>query len=539
MFLADVPMESCVEPVGAGEEPMSTVNPGFRRRMLRNTAACWGVGAWAVVAGALAVPLLLHRLGAEEFGLWALVQTFSAGNGWLSVFTVGLGVAATRRVAAQDGPARHDVVAVFTYLGVVLAALWLLTARWVLPAAVDVPAAVHDPFVAALPWFSLQLAAETYLVGVGAMLEGGLRVDVARLLDGARRALVLAVPVAVALRGGRLVEVTAATAVASLVAAAIGTLVLHRRGLLRVAWRVHDPVGLLRAARATTALNVTGVVHRSMDRLLVGFTFGPAAVVGVEIASRLRDVAALVLSTTSYTAMPGAAWLRARGRTDQLRSLVMVGTKITLAATWTVIGIGLVFRREILTVWVGDHEAAVAAYAVFAFGFLAVEAPQQVGANVLTGSGALRAFTTAAWLGVLVNLGASIVLLERNGPIGVFQGTLVGSVVVVPLALRAIVDAIGSDLRTFARQAIAPALPVAAAVVATGEAVRLLDLGPAATVVLGTGVCSAVAAAVFFRAVMRPGEVVELLRPSPAAGPVGSASGEDLRHPVRAATVDE
>src|SRR3954467_10992070 len=73
----------------------------FRRRVLLNTASTGVANIWAMVVALATLPLLLHGLGAQAFGLWVLLQTFSAVTGWLSLVDLGVGTATARAVAER------------------------------------------------------------------------------------------------------------------------------------------------------------------------------------------------------------------------------------------------------------------------------------------------------------------------------------------------------------------------------------------------------------------------------------------------------
>jgi O-antigen/teichoic acid export membrane protein len=60
-------------------------------------------------------------------------------------------------------------------------------------------------------------------------------------------------------------------------------------------------------------LRPLGVLHRTIDRVVVGSVLGPSAVALVEIATQMMNGADAILSAMSYAVLPSAAWLRARG----------------------------------------------------------------------------------------------------------------------------------------------------------------------------------------------------------------------------------
>ncbi|MFN8018490.1 MAG: hypothetical protein U0P45_10240 [Acidimicrobiales bacterium] len=91
--------------------PSPAAPPGrYRRQLLRNTAATALANGWTILLTLVALPLMLRGLGTAAFGVWALLQTFSAVTGWLSLADLGMGVAATRGVADRAAVEDHDGV---------------------------------------------------------------------------------------------------------------------------------------------------------------------------------------------------------------------------------------------------------------------------------------------------------------------------------------------------------------------------------------------------------------------------------------------
>jgi len=489
----------------------------YRQRLLRNTIVTGATGAWAVLLAAAVVPVLLTQLGTEQFGLWALVWSFSAINGWPSVATVGLGVACTRRVAAalvDDRPdAAAGTVTVFVAVGAVLGATMATLGAALLPALVAGDPTLEDSLTAALRWSGLWIGSEAVVHGCGAALEGTQRVDRARTLDAVRRTVVTGAAVLAALDTGSLEAVMAASALAALFVAigGVGVMVsVHRQ--LRPLGRPRQVGVLTREAVGFTTLNASGVLHRSMDRLLVATMIGPAAVAAVEVASRLRDIAQLVLSTSSYTAISAASWLDAQGEPVKLRRLVEVGSRLSLLATWSTVAVLAVFVSPILDVWLGaEVPDGVTALALLGLAYTAVHAPFQVGVNVLTGAGRVGRLNAVAWAGVVINLAASLVLIDRLGVTGAFVGTLCGSALVVPMLARLLLDELETDTRWALHTIIGPVLAPVGLIVIVGLVVVAAGWAPTPTLVVGAGLTVAVAVPAALRWTVHPDEVRELL----------------------------
>lgn len=468
----------------------------FRRRLVLNTLSTAAGNSWAMVVMLVSLPLLLRGLGTEAFGLWVLLQTFSAVTGWLSLADLGIGMAMTRQVAssaavddhAGTGRAIGSGLATMSVIGLSCAVVLAVLGPLLLPAAFRVPPEDVSDFRVAVVVYGINVVAELLTRAVGAALEGLQRVDLSRGADAIRRTVAAMATIAVAIGGGGLIGVVIAQTAASAAAAAVAVLILRREilaaqcSVLAPSWS--DARQLLRYGSTVGALNATGVVHRVMDRLIIGSVFGPRGVTLIEVATQIQNGATAILSATSYAAMSSSPWLHARQDEASLRALVIRGTRYSLLATLPVVVLAAVLARPIVRTWVGARFDEAAGLAVVALLYVALAAPMQVGQNVLQGIGRASLVLRAAAIAVAVNLVASVVLARAIGLVGVLIGTLIGVLVLTPALVHAVTDTIGTPLRTFIRDAIAPAVgPTMALGAAAGTIAFLLEGHDVTTIV--------------------------------------------------------
>ena len=277
-----------------------------------------------MVLALVTLPLLLRGLGPVTFGTWALVQTFSAVTGWVSLVDLGLGTAATGR---SPRGRRWTTSAVSPQAS---AAPWPASALGMACRRARCPGPVcccpgcstRRPFCVLRSSSHGPVRrpglADLLTEGVEACLEGLQRVDLSRAVDAFRRTAVAAATAVVALAGGGLRGV----AVASLVASGAGLLVASRCCASPPAGSLARPsVARVRAlvhyGKTVALLQPLGVIHRTMDRLIVGVVLGPGAVTFVEIATQVQNGADAVLSASSYSVVrlrPGCGPGATRGR---------------------------------------------------------------------------------------------------------------------------------------------------------------------------------------------------------------------------------
>jgi O-antigen/teichoic acid export membrane protein len=492
----------------------------YRRLVLRGTLATGLGNVWAMVLGIVTLPLLLGSLGTEAFGVWVLLQTLSVTTGWLSLGDVGLTTSATRYVAAEQASGDHHAagrvagtaLALFGALGVAWGAVLALLGPSLLGALFRVPEALTDGFRLAVLWTAAQAVADFVIRGALAILEGAQRVDRSRGLDVVRRTLATGGATVAAVAGGGLAGTAAASAVGTAVALGITMVVLVVGRDVQLGLPGWSSVGrLVRYGSAVAVLRPLGVLHRTMDRIVVGVALGPSAVTAVEIATQLQNGAEAVLAASSYAVTPTASWLDALGRKDRLHELVAVGTRYTLLATLPVVAVSMALAGPAIAVWVGpDHQDAVV-LAVLALTYTAASAPLQVGSNLLVGTGHVRPVLRAAAVALSVNLILSIALVGPLGPPGVFLATVISGLALIPLLARPVFAAVDLGAREFVTASVLPPLRVAVLVgVAAGVPV-LLPLPALPTLVAGGLAAVAAAGWAIPRRGMAPGELRGLL----------------------------
>src|SRR5205814_2418235 len=112
-------------------------------------------------------------------------------------------------------------------------------------------------------------------------------------------------------------------------------------------------------------------------------------------------------------------------------------------------------------------------------------APLQVGVYLLLGIGRARDVVVASVPALVVNLALSLILVHVVGMVGVFIATLVGSAVLTPPVLRAMLRAVDSNLRRFVTDSLAPALPPLTALLLVASGVVALGLRDIPTIAFG------------------------------------------------------
>ncbi len=511
------------------QQPMTSTGRPYLRRVLVGTAAATVANLWTVVLGVITLPILVHSLGTADFGVFSLLQVWNGTTGYLSIASVGAGVVGLRLVASRA--ASGDAAATASAVGALLAVGCCIGATGGLLFALAGPPLFEvllgsrpEEFTAIARWFGASLIAEQVALAMQYCAEGFQRVAVSRGSDAVRRTLTLGAATTGAVMTGRLDVAVATSALAALAWAGVLVVAVvtgagnHPRPARP---RREDVTTLLRSGSEVAGLTAVGVAHRSMDRLLAAWLFGPASVGIVEIATQVQNAASAVLSSSSYVATASAPWLETRQAKSQQRQLLLRGSRLVVLATVPVVLLLGFLADSLLAVWLGGAGTRAASLVPLALVYIGVAAPLQVPSNMLLGTGRVRRIVQAALPSLMVNLVASVVLSQVLGLAGLFWGTLVGTVTLGPLLFRAAQTMVPVALGDFLRQAVLPALLPTTALSFVLAAVVMTPFSDVVTLLLGgiLGVPSYLVVAL--RWSVDRDQVVDLLgslRPPPVAG---------------------
>lgn len=394
---------------------------------------------------ALLIPAVIRHLGAEAYGLYALVLS---ALGLCALLEFGAGVGALRAVAKAGGAGDADphgarnatlstllVVTGLIGLAVLLALVVLLPSA---PALLRVPAARQDEARALLLLLGLRAAVLPWPLGVfrGALVGRG-DVALANGVQAAAAALHAIAGLALLPRGLGLVGFGALSLAGFLVEHAAYVVLCWRRiPSLRLSPRLFERARLRDAVAlggAQTLVSLSGILLLRTDPLIVGWRLSLEAVAVYAVALKVAEQGLMVVKQFANALPPVVASLDRQGDRKGLARLLVDGSRLSLLPAGLV-GLPLLcFGSELLGLWVGPaFTAAAPALAVLALAMV-LTAPQMVFSTLFTYTGRYSWTGRIAALAAVVNLAASLALVGPLGLVGVSLGSLV-AVVLVDLA---------------------------------------------------------------------------------------------------------
>lgn len=315
-----------------------------------------------LVLSLLTIPLYLQLIGEARFGVLALMWLFF---GYMGMFDLGMGQAATRQLARPDGatPAEQAQVLwtallISLGLGLVGALVAGSVGYLFLGHRADMDPDLRRELQAALPWAVTVVPA----VALASVLNGGL---VARnafaeinVIGVTTNALVLLAPLTVAATAGpQLAGLVAAVAAARLLVLALlfWRCRLHYPSSVPIAFHRPTALRLLRYGGWATVSAAAGPLLVVLDRFLIGAQLGAKAVSHYVIPFQLAE-----RTTTLSSALGSALFPRFAGCTLEAdrQQLALHGLRVLAVWTTPLVAIGMMLAGPFLAWWISPELAA-------------------------------------------------------------------------------------------------------------------------------------------------------------------------------------
>ena len=420
-----------------------------RDRRVALSALSSGV-AWAtkVATALVAVPVVLHHLGSERYGVFATITAIAGLVGWADL---GIGNGLISEMAAAEGredpasAARAVSTAFFSLLGLslVLAALF----------------ACAYPFV---PWPSIFNVAGHAASGVGAAAAAfGAGVLIALPLGVVQRAeigmqetfvasawqalgslLGLAGVITAVVVGASLPYLVLAVSVTPALALAGNgvQLFFHRRPELRPSLRRIDrdtAGGLLRVGLLFFVLQVSIAVAYESDALVLTQILGPAAVTTYSVTMRVFLVVPALAGFVLAPLWPAYGEAISRGDAEWVRRTLRRALRGGLLLSISGAALLALVARPLIHVWAGFRPpfSLIVAAAIW----IIVMTTGAILAAFLNGARVIRSQIVLALLMMSSNLGLSIAFTRWLGVSGVIWGSIAAESGVVVIVSTVIV----------------------------------------------------------------------------------------------------
>jgi len=413
-------------------------NKGRARVLITGAFLNWTAFAVAAVVSFFLSPFIVRHLGNTEYGIWVLANSSIS---YMALLDLGLRGAVTHFVAKHSAVQNHDESskAVSVALG-----FRLLIALVVVVASLGL--AIVSTRVFKMPP-EMWSAARWSIVIVGVNLAVTLAFGVfAGVLTGLQRFdIVSTIAVAQTLlgAGGTVWVLNRNYGIVPLAVMQLIVAVLLSGITVAVCFRLYPQLQIKARFLSATVVKdlwkyssylfiiaLAGQIVYYTDNLVVGAFLSAEAVAFYAIGGRFIEYFAQLGASLAQTFLPLASNLASREQSDQLKRLLLHGTRVAVLVSLPVAWVLFFRSHTFIGLWMGKQYAQPSGdvLRILLLSSAAITC-NRVGANLILGLGKHKPFALWQSCEAVANLALSIYLVRRMGIYGVAWGTVFPSLV--------------------------------------------------------------------------------------------------------------
>ncbi len=380
------------------------------------------------------IPYILSKIGVTNYGVWAV---FLAIISLTSLSDLGLAGTLTKHVAEhyarKDNFSLNRLVdaglALYILIAMLLAGAFCFASGLLIPLFFRQPSIARPELQTLWYLFSCIVAVNTVTIPFYSIVNGLQRMDLGNIVTSVNVVSRAVLTVALLWKGLALEGLVLANLLAPLLTLACYIWIVHRLvpelnlNPLRSDFQEMKHIFSFGLQMYITQIATT--VHMQIDKLYLAFFTGLAAAGFYNIASdtawKIRTIPEMLLSPI----MAAASELDAQGAQEKLRELYFRCHKYMALCGVPAVVFVVVFSRPLVQLWLGPKLALVA----YPLAILATidffNLTCGPGYLIYIGRGVLRPGIYSAFIGVLLNLVLSLVLIYYLGLSGAVWGTTI------------------------------------------------------------------------------------------------------------------
>jgi O-antigen/teichoic acid export membrane protein len=352
-----------VRPDSAGAPPPTTQAVPGRPPLARNTLLNLAGQVIPLVVAVVAIPLIVRGLGPARFGILSLVWVVV---GYASIFDLGLGRAATKRVAEALGRGEASVVPQVAWTAMLAQTITGVAGGLVLAALVPtiagrllkIPPGLVAEATGSFYVLALDIPAILVLSSLRGVLEASQRFDLVNAIRVPLATSNFVLPLAGVLLGWDLPRIVALLVLSTFAGAFAYYRVCARVfPELRAGMRFHrrEFRELIGFGSWVTVSSVIGPLLVYSDRILLGALVSVAAVGLYAAPYEMITRTWLIPTSLVATLFPAFATLGAQGHFGELKPLIAQSIKFIVLGVGPVAMISVALAPLILTLWLGPR----------------------------------------------------------------------------------------------------------------------------------------------------------------------------------------
>lgn len=420
----------------SGGESRSAPAEITSRRVMAGSISTLFTRLFALSLGFFLTPLVIHSIGLEAYGLWAIV---GAAVNYFALLDCGVGSGFVKYLAEflerrEHGQVRQVMTFGFLFylaIGVaVLPVIRLLGPHIVSYLRLDprYTSAASDLLLLAIAYFVISNAFGIF----GAFIIAMQRTEVAGFIDAGYQ-VVYAVSLVLLLAMHYGVYALPAAIFCALICTSIIRIGLVYRmfgnpfsnpfRLERALLKRVFSFGLWMQVNALTA-----VINLETDRIILGTFVSVLSAGYYELGNKLAGLARILPQTLLAPLLPAASAFDGRRDGARLNTVYVRGTRYLALATFAIAGFLIGAGAQILQVWMGRSYPYVTIVMAALLVSFAINNLTGVGTTIVRATAQPYYETYYAVVGAVINISATLILTPFFGLMGVVAGTVIGQV---------------------------------------------------------------------------------------------------------------
>lgn len=421
-----------------------------------------------VVAYAM-TPVILGRLGNEQYGIWVFLGIFSI-TGYFSLLDFGLQGAAIKYIAEYYGKRDFEnlsqiittVIIFFFLIGVACGILLFLFNILFLPQAFHLPADQISLITNLVTVLAVSFIFQFPAFAFSAILEGIQRYDFLRGIS-LVITIVSNVILYLFLKSSSGLTFVFATSIVSAVILTISYMFVTRRLLPEISFSVRkvkkEIIKLLFGLSSKLfASKIVGLIFNNTDKIQIAIFLTVTVQTDYDIVNKLHIILLSILSIFNQAVLPAASSLEAKQDYENQRMLLLRSTKFAAAFVLPALLLLQIFPDHLLSAWVGEQYSHLAPLVrlyslhIFLTMLVGVSSTMLVGIDKVG-----QVLKISIWAAVL-NLVISTATVTYMGITGLILGTVISYMISSAMYIRITNKLFNIDPKRFVREIITPLL---------------------------------------------------------------------------------
>jgi len=381
-------------------------------------------------------PVILHRMGAEQYGLWAFLGIFSA-SGYFSLLDMGMQGTAIKYISEYHAKGDKEklnqvinsVLLFFLIVGFAGGIILLIVNNLFLGVFFHVPPAYFQLVQILINLVAISFLFQFPAMGLSAIIEGLQRYDVLKGISLFFTIVSNAILYLYLTHANGLWFMTAISLSSSLLLT-LAYLLFSK--ILLPEMRINPFRSRLSTLRSLSNMSVklfisklVGLVFNNTDKILISIFLTMTAMTYYDIVNKITFVVALTTSLMNQTLIPFTSKLSAQNDEERIRVLFMKASRYSAVISLPAIIFVMVMAKELISVWIGREYAWLFFLAQLFISHNVLTLLTGVPSTMMVGVNKVEEALKVSVFLALLNLAISIFTVSYFGIAGLIAGTVI------------------------------------------------------------------------------------------------------------------